>query len=310
MKVIFPNRSFAATAAVLALLGGLTASPAQPRSEGGARPAARQPERAGPAGGLPVERILNEEQRRSFRELMLDQREKLRDLAEESRRARRALMEASLGEGNREAVKEAAGRLAKLEAEMAMQRAESLARIQPPLSPEQKERLRELVNRMGERAGELRERLREGRRPEPERGRNPRESPREGPRREGDRDRLDRGGPRDNRGPEAGRFAPGPQSWREGQRPGPGAGRFGWGLGPGPGQRWQAPGLGRFGPGLGPWRQGPAPQGRGEFAPPAQRLFRPEAGRPPGLRGRNPPEERHPDPQEAPEPGARPLRRR
>lgn len=82
--------------------------------------------------------VLTDEQRRSFREVMRSQREKVRDLATQLRTAREQLLEAGVtGKFDEADVRQKAMAVAKLEADLAVLRFKAISEIQPPLSPEQ-----------------------------------------------------------------------------------------------------------------------------------------------------------------------------
>jgi Spy/CpxP family protein refolding chaperone len=113
------------------------------------------------AGLGPVGNILTDEQRASFRQAMEAQREKLRDVETKLRAARRQLLEAGLdGTFDEAAVRKQALAVASLEAEMAVIRAKAISQLQPPLSPEQIEKVKNGLAtapiRTGPRADELR----------------------------------------------------------------------------------------------------------------------------------------------------------
>ena len=95
-------------------------------------------------GGLgPVANVLTEEQRASFRRAMDAQREKSSDGELKLRDARRKLIESGLeGKFDEAAVRKLAVAVAGLEAEQAVKRAKALSQLQPPLSPEQVEKVK------------------------------------------------------------------------------------------------------------------------------------------------------------------------
>jgi len=99
----------------------------------------------GPTGRFApmYERVLNEDQRASFREAMESQRDKLRELDEKLRGARREALQAGVGEKfDEKAVRRKAMAVAELEAEMTVVRARALSQMKPSLSADQIERLR------------------------------------------------------------------------------------------------------------------------------------------------------------------------
>lgn len=141
-----------------AAMGGAWAAPAQPADS--ARPQQRPPlredsgrfERGQPPGGIPgrpafgIERwfgVLTDEQRASLRREFESQREPMRELEEQMRAARRELLEAGIAEKlDEKRIRKKARAVAKIEGELAVLRAKALANIQPPLSADQREKLR------------------------------------------------------------------------------------------------------------------------------------------------------------------------
>lgn len=115
------------------------------------------PMMGGGGGGIPVEAVLNQEQRLQFGEEMQGQREKMREINEKYGRLRRELDEALFGEKLDEGlVRKKSAELAELDAERSLIRARAFAKVRPTLSEEQLERLKNMraesgrVNRPGE----------------------------------------------------------------------------------------------------------------------------------------------------------------
>jgi Spy/CpxP family protein refolding chaperone len=138
-------------ASLAAAVGGALIATAQPEPE--APPPTAPPPRAFRAGGGPmaeapglgpqVVRVLTEEQRASWREIMQAQQEKTRQLMEKIRDARKAILEASLAEPfDESAIRKQAEVIGKAEADLAVLRAKALAEIKPPLTAEQREKLK------------------------------------------------------------------------------------------------------------------------------------------------------------------------
>ena len=110
------------------------------------------PERFGNGGGYgprvaggfeKVFGLLTEDQRASFRQAMEGQREKMRDLEQKSAEARRELMEAALVDKfNESAVRKKLDALMAIDAEVTMLRIKAFAKMDPPLTAEQMEKLR------------------------------------------------------------------------------------------------------------------------------------------------------------------------
>ena len=87
--------------------------------------------------------VLTPEQRQSLREANEENRDQTRDLQEKLREARKAVAEASFaGEFNEAALREKLEAAAKLDTELAIIRARALSQIDPPLSPEQLEQIK------------------------------------------------------------------------------------------------------------------------------------------------------------------------
>jgi Spy/CpxP family protein refolding chaperone len=165
--------------------GGFALAQPEPSPERGPRPGPG----GLPPGGRPLagmarpgfapalfERVLTEEQRRSFREALDGQRDETRKLEEQLRDARKALFEASLARKlDENVVREKALKVGKLEAELTVLRARAMSKIEPPLSAEQLEQLKnppppDLTERPVGRSPERdrpRDRERRGERPPP-----------------------------------------------------------------------------------------------------------------------------------------------
>ena len=95
------------------------------------------------AGLGPVANVLTDEQRASFRQAMDAQREAMRNTETKLREARSKLIEAGLaGNFDEVAVRRQAMAVATLEADAAVIRARAISRLQPPLSPEQVEKIK------------------------------------------------------------------------------------------------------------------------------------------------------------------------
>jgi Spy/CpxP family protein refolding chaperone len=140
-KIICLAISLALGSATMALSAEETNAPANPPVQsrpgpprGGVRPL---------EGFAPMFNVLTDEQRASMEQVLQGQREKLRELEMKTRETRRQLFEAALtGKFDEETVRKQASTLAGLEAEMTVVRAKALSQIQPPLSPEQIERIK------------------------------------------------------------------------------------------------------------------------------------------------------------------------
>jgi len=92
---------------------------------------------------LSIVRVLTPEQRESFRASMQEQREKTREMEEKLRDAREALFNAGLErEFSERSVRKQAMKVAELEADLAVLRAKALSQMEPPLSREQIEQIK------------------------------------------------------------------------------------------------------------------------------------------------------------------------
>lgn len=104
----------------------------------------------GGGGGVPVEAVLDQEQRMKFGEEMQGQRDKMREINEKSMRLRRELDEALFGEKLDEGlVRKKTAELSELEAERSLIRARAFAKVRPTLTEEQLERLKNMRAEMG-----------------------------------------------------------------------------------------------------------------------------------------------------------------
>jgi Spy/CpxP family protein refolding chaperone len=159
MKTTFLSR-IVPTKTAIALAGILvfTASPlvqAQPNPDRPAREGRQlqRPQQGMPPGGQQggfrggpgqpmMEQVLTEDQRDSLRQLMESQREMMRAQQEKIRAARKAMMTAAFAEDYKEDVVRAkALEVAKLEAELTVQRLKAIAEVQPALSKEQLDKI-------------------------------------------------------------------------------------------------------------------------------------------------------------------------
>jgi len=144
--------------AVLLSILAVHAQP-EPAKRPGGSPTDRseRPQPPGPMAGrfaAGFERLFNvltDEQRASLREAMEDQREKVRDLEEKLRDARKEIFESGLtGKFDEDAVRAKAMTAAKLEAEMTVLRARAFSKLNPPLSGEQIEKIKNAAPGLGE----------------------------------------------------------------------------------------------------------------------------------------------------------------
>jgi Spy/CpxP family protein refolding chaperone len=101
---------------------------------------------AGPQGGVAAfERVLTEEQRQKLREATQANAEKIRGNQQAAIKLRRDLQEATLaGQANETEIKQKAEAIAKLEAEALAARMNAIAQIAATLTPEQKQKIKEM----------------------------------------------------------------------------------------------------------------------------------------------------------------------
>ena len=140
IKIVCFAASLAVSTAALSLSAQGTNAPV---NRPDARPQAqRNPAR--PFEGLgPIANVLTEEQRGSMEQALQAQRPQLRELEMKIRDARRQLFETGLtSKFDEAAVRKQAAVLAGYETEMAVLRVKALSQIQPPLSPDQTERIK------------------------------------------------------------------------------------------------------------------------------------------------------------------------
>ena len=152
------NRKIAASALVAGFIGSGLIAYAQPENRPD-RPPPPPPRELGAPGerppppaegpgrpGMGMERmfgVLTEEQRASFRDAMAGQSDKIRDLDERLRAARKHMMDAALAKDfDEKAVRQIALDAARLDAEMMVVRMKALAQVRPRLAPEQVEKMR------------------------------------------------------------------------------------------------------------------------------------------------------------------------
>jgi hypothetical protein len=103
---------------------------------------------------LPVERVLNEEQRAGFRAELESQREHLREVNEKASTLRRELDEALFADKlDEQSVRDKSAALAEVETERSLIRARALAKVRSSLSESQLERLRNLRAEMSREGG-------------------------------------------------------------------------------------------------------------------------------------------------------------
>ena len=98
----------------------------------------------GPGGGLErIGMVLTPEQRQSVRQLMEDNQDKVRELEEKLRDARKAALEVALEKNfNEDTLRQKLEAAAKLDTELLLLRARAFAKIDPPLSAGQIEQIK------------------------------------------------------------------------------------------------------------------------------------------------------------------------
>jgi len=95
-------------------------------------------------GGIEnINAVLTPEQRESIRSLMTDNREKAAGIEEKLRVARKAMLEAAIEKNfNEEALRQKIDVVSKLEADLTVLRVKAFSKVEPPLSAEQIERIK------------------------------------------------------------------------------------------------------------------------------------------------------------------------
>jgi len=156
MKInIFPGwliAGFLAAGVQFAATADDTNAPAPaPRPERRIARQATEPNRSG-TGPERINDLLTEEQRVSLRKAMESQRDQVRGLELKLREARKEIYNTGLNSKfDENAVREKAMAVAKIEGEMTVLRVKALSQIQPPLSPEQIQKLQSLPPGGGQR---------------------------------------------------------------------------------------------------------------------------------------------------------------
>ena len=155
------NAPFSLFVTMLVVAGSALAPQAQETNSSGQRvpPVNRRPQPPpGPArlmeGLGPIVPVLTEEQLASMAQALQSRREKVRELEMKIRSARRALFEAGLaGKFDEETVRRQAQAVSSLEAERTVLGLKALSEVQPPLTAEQIERIKNALPVMPGRLG-------------------------------------------------------------------------------------------------------------------------------------------------------------
>lgn len=105
-----------------------------------------------PQGGLPFERILNDEQREQFREAMQSNREKMREMGERQQKLRAEMQEALFADKlDEEGIRKRAADLAVIDAQRQIFMARAFQKVRPSLSTEQLAQMKKAREEMGRR---------------------------------------------------------------------------------------------------------------------------------------------------------------
>ena len=144
------------------LMAADEAAPARrPAAEGLNRPQARLG--AGPGGAGNFEQVLTDGQRQKLREYMQADAAKLRASQQELMRLRRELQEAVMtGKAEEAVIRQKTEAIGKLEGEVLALRMNALAKVAASLTPEQKDRIKEMSEQMRTERPGLGARPREG----------------------------------------------------------------------------------------------------------------------------------------------------
>ena len=121
-------------------------APNRPQSEGPGSERSFGP----PQGGMPFERILNDEQRREFFEAMQSNREKMREMGERQQKLRAEMQEAMFADKlDEEGIRKRAAEMAEIDANRQIFQARAFHKVRPSLSPEQLEQFKNVREEMG-----------------------------------------------------------------------------------------------------------------------------------------------------------------
>ena len=142
---------------------------AQPARENQERrpPAQNRPQSDGPRGerafgptqgGLPFERIFNDEQREQFREAMQSNREKMREMGERQQKLRAEMQDSMFADKlDEEGIRKRAAEMAEIDAQRQIFMARAFQKVRPSLSPDQLAQMKKAREEMGRERGQRRD---------------------------------------------------------------------------------------------------------------------------------------------------------
>lgn len=111
-----------------------------------------------PQGGLPFERILNDEQREQFREAMQSNREKMREMGERQQKLRAEMQDSMFADKlDEEGIRKRGAEMAEIDVQRQIFMARAFQKVRPSLSPEQLAQMKKAREEMGRERGQRRE---------------------------------------------------------------------------------------------------------------------------------------------------------
>lgn len=103
-----------------------------------------------PQGGMPFERILNDEQRAEFFEAMQSNREKMREMGERQQKLRAEMQDSMFADKlDEEGIRKRAAEMAEIDAQRQILQARAFQKVRPSLSPEQLSQFKKIREEMG-----------------------------------------------------------------------------------------------------------------------------------------------------------------
>ena len=118
-----------------------------------------------PQGGMPFERILNDEQRKEFFEAMQSNREKMRDMGERQQKLRAEMQDSMFADKlDEEGIRKRAAEMAEIDAQRQIFMARAFQKVRPSLSPDQLAQMKKAREEMGRERGQRRDQFFEQRR--------------------------------------------------------------------------------------------------------------------------------------------------
>lgn len=111
-----------------------------------------------PQGGMPFERILNDEQRKEFFEAMQSNREKMREMGEHQQKLRAEMQDSMFADKlDEEGIRKRAAEMAEIDAQRQIFMARAFQKVRPSLSPDQLAQMKKAREEMGRERGQRRD---------------------------------------------------------------------------------------------------------------------------------------------------------